>query len=135
VGLVSIPPGTYGHFTANGTSGFELGTAGSTQPALYNLQNLTLNGAAQVVVAGPVILVLANGLNVNGTVGASGQPAWLQLMIASGGVTLNGGSTLAALVTAPTGAVTINGNSQLIGALRCNQITINGSGLLKGAGD
>ncbi len=133
VGLVTIPPGTYGNFTVNGSAGFVLGTAGSSQPAVYNLQNLTLNSTAQVVVVGPVILVLANSLSANGPVGISTHPAWLQLMIASGGVTLNGGCKLAALVTAPHGSVIINGNTELIGALQCNQLTINSGGLLQGA--
>jgi hypothetical protein len=35
---VAVPPGTYGNFTANGNCGFVLGVAGSTQPAVYNLQ-------------------------------------------------------------------------------------------------
>jgi len=134
-GLVTIPPGSYGNFTANGGSGFVLGTAGSTQPALYNLQTLTLNSTARVVVTGPVILVLANSLNANGSVGISSQPGWLQLMIANGGITLNSGCTVAALVTAPTGTVIINGDSKLIGALQCNQLTINGGGLLQGTGN
>jgi hypothetical protein len=39
-----LPPGSYGTFTANGGSGFIFGVAGATQPAVYNLQNLSLNG-------------------------------------------------------------------------------------------
>src|SRR5688572_10574941 len=45
VGQVTVPPGTYGNFIANGGSGFTLGTAGATTPVVYNLQNLTLNGS------------------------------------------------------------------------------------------
>jgi hypothetical protein len=135
VGQVIVPPGTYGNFTVNGAAGFTFGTAGSTQPTVYNLQNLTLNSTAQIVVAGPVVVVLANGLTANGKVGISTQPAWLQLKIASGGVTLKSGCTLAGLVTAPSGTVTINGNSQLIGSLKCNQLTINASGVLQGIGN
>ena len=135
VGLVTVPAGNYGNFTVNGAAGFTFGTAGSTQPAIYNLQNLTLNSTARIVVAGPVIVVLANGLTANGKVGISTQPTWLQVMIASGGLTLNSGCTLAGLVTAPSGAVIINGSSQLIGSLKCDRLTINGNGVLQGIGN
>ncbi|HEY9508971.1 MAG TPA: hypothetical protein VIV82_03835, partial [Verrucomicrobiae bacterium] len=61
VGQFAIPPGTYGNFIANGGSGFTLGVAGATQPAIYNLQNLTLNGQSRLEIAGPIVLTVANG--------------------------------------------------------------------------
>jgi len=136
VGQIAVPPGTYGTFTANGTSGFTLGTAGSTEPEVYDFQNLILNSGTHVSVVGPVIVVLASSFTVNGgMVGLSGQPTWLQLMIAGGGMTLNGGATLAGLVTAPGGTVVLNGSSVLMGALQCNQLIINSNCLLQGSGE
>ena len=37
-GQVAVPAGAYGAFIANGNSGFVLGVAGATEPAVYNLR-------------------------------------------------------------------------------------------------
>lgn len=129
-GLVSVPPGTYRNLTTNGGSGFVLGVAGATTPASYNLQNLTVNGNAQIQLVGPVVLVLANGVRFNGNVGAGTHPEWLELRVANGDVTLNGGVALYGTVVAPMGRVTLNGNSILEGSVVADRLTINGNGLL-----
>ena len=134
VGNVAIPPGNYGNFVANSASGFILGVAGSAQPATYYLQNLTMNSVSQLQVVGPVVVVMANGVTLNGAMGASSHPEWLQLNIACGGLTLNGGSTLAGLVTAPKGTVTLNTSTTLTGAVACNQLTVNTGGIVQGTG-
>ena len=134
VGQVTVPPGTYGTFTVNGGSGLVLGVAGGLQAVNYNLQNLNLNGSSTLKVVGPVILTVANGFTANGTVGASNNPAWLQLQVASGGFTLNGGCTVYGLVLAPNGTVIINGNSTLIGASASDQFILNGGGLVRWGG-
>ncbi len=131
VGQIAVPPGIYGDFTANGGSGFILGVAGSTRPASYSLQHLTLNGNARLEIAGPVGLSLANAVIFNGNAGSTDHPGWLQLKVATGGVTLNGGSSLAGGVTAPNSTVIINGNSQLVGALVCDRLTLNGNAVLR----
>lgn len=130
-GQCAIPPGTYGDFTANGGSGFTLGVAGGTQPAVYHFQRLTLNGPAQLQVAGPVIVNVANGFAANGTLGTAAMPSRLTLNVSSGGVTLNGGCNVYGYVNAPNSTVTLNGNSQLIGRLACDRLTINGGGMLR----
>ena len=129
-GTVAVPPGTYGTFIANGNGGFVLGVAGATDPAVYNLQGLTLNGQARVQIVGPVILTLAGGVTINGAVGVTAHPEWLALQIASGGLTLNGGATLHGDVTAPGGTVIINGSSALYGEVAADRLTINGNGVL-----
>lgn len=128
-GAVAVPPGTYGDFTANG-GGFILGVAGSPQPAVYHLQHLMLNGRTRLEIVGPVELTVNGGVTFNGQAGNADHPAWLNLKIATGGVTLNGGSALYAQVAAPNGAVIINGNSRLTGTLACDRLTLNGNGLL-----
>jgi rhamnogalacturonan endolyase len=131
VGAVAVPPGTYGAFTANGNNGFILGVVGATDPAVYNLQSLVLNGTAQLQIVGPVTLRLAGGFNINGgTVGTAAHPDWLVLQIASGGLTLNGSATLHGEVTAPNGTVIINGNATLHGNAAADRLTINGNGVL-----
>ena len=130
VGQIVVPPGTYGTFLANKGSGFTLGIPGATEPAVYNLQGLTLNSGASVQIAGPVVLTLANGMTINsGTVGSSPHIDWLTLQIASGGLTLNSTATLYGVVIAPAGTVVINSGA-IYGRVSANGLTINSNGLL-----
>jgi autotransporter-associated beta strand protein len=131
-GQIAAPPGAYGDFTANGGSGFTLGVAGSVLPSVYYFQRLTLNSQAQIQVVGPVIVVVANGVSVNGgVVGGPDHPAWLTFDIYAGGLTLNGGANVYGYVTAPRGTVVINGNCQIVGGLASDRLTINNSGRLR----
>lgn len=130
-GVIAVPPGTYRDLVATGGGGFVLGTAGATQPAIYNISSLALNEGGQLQIVGPVILTMAASVNLSGSMGASGNPHWLSLKVASGDVTLNGGGSLFGLVTAPTATVTINGNSSLIGNVVCDRLVVNAGGLLR----
>jgi fibronectin type 3 domain-containing protein len=127
---VGVPSGTYGTFTVNGNSSLVFGVAGATEPSIYNLQGFTLNGNSQLKIIGPVIINLARGISLNGSVGSADHPGWLTLNIASGGLTLNGNATCDGFVAAPAGTVTINGNSTLNGGVICDRLTIDGAGLL-----
>jgi hypothetical protein len=131
VGTVAVPPGTYRNFTVNGGGAIALGVAGASQPAVYNLNALTLNGNSRLDVVGPIVLTMASAVTLNASMGSSAHPLWLNLKVASGGVTLNGGGALYGSVTAPSGTVTINGNASLIGGLACDRLTVNGNGLLQ----
>jgi hypothetical protein len=131
VGAVSVPPGTYRNLTVNGGSVISLGVANASQPAVYNLSSLTLNGGGRLDVVGPVVLTTASAVTVNAAMGSSAHPLWLNLRVASGGVTLTGGGALYAVLTAPSGTVTINGNASLTGSLVCDRLTLNGGGLLR----
>jgi hypothetical protein len=55
-GEVTVPAGVYGSFTANSGTRLRLGVAGATEPSVYDLQGLALNGGSQLVIAGPVVL-------------------------------------------------------------------------------
>jgi hypothetical protein len=131
VGQFTIPPGTYGDFTANGGSGFTLGVAGATHPAVYNFQHLALNGQTQVQLLGPVVITVANGFSANGTLGTTATPSRLTLNVYSGGLTLNGGCNVYGYVNAPSGTVIVNGGSQLVGGVTCDRLIVNGGGLLR----
>ncbi|HEY2973146.1 MAG TPA: PKD domain-containing protein [Pyrinomonadaceae bacterium] len=131
VGMFTVPPGTYQNLTANGGSGFVFGISGATQPSTYNLSTLTLNGQSPIQILGPVNLTLGSGLTLEASIGSASNPAWLNLQVSSGSVTLNGGSSLYAILKAPAGTVIINGNSQLIGTMACDRLTVNGGGLLR----
>ena len=124
-----MPPGAYGELTANGQGGFVLGVTGATEPAVYHLQRLTLNGNATLQLAGPVVLKLAQPLVLNA--GAISQEGSLVIEVHQGGATLNGNSTLTARVIAPNGTVTLNGNSTLTGTIAADRLRINGNGLLE----
>ncbi len=126
-----VPAGTYGAFEVNGSSGFILGEPGATTPAIYNLQNFTLNGNARLQIVSPVVLILAQGVSIDGSAIVLGDPAWLTLAVASGGVSLNGSATFRGSILAPAGMVTINGNATLTGRVASDRLTINGQGLLE----
>jgi RHS repeat-associated protein len=131
VGLYSVPPGSYGNFTANSLSGFVLGVAGAAQPAVYSFQQLVLNGQSELRVVGPVVITVGSGVTLNGTCGVAEKPAWLSLLMRSGGVTLNGGSKLYGYVSAPDGTVIVNGNTQFVGGLACDRLILNSGGVLR----
>jgi hypothetical protein len=130
-GQIFIPAGTYGNLTANGRNGFTLGEIGATTKTIYNLQNMTLSGNSQIVLLGPVIINLANGLSINGVVGTAVHPEWLTLNVAAGGVTLNSNAIFNGFVVAPTGTVTINGGATLSGGVTSDRLSINGNALLE----
>jgi MBG domain/Putative Ig domain len=129
-GQIAVPSGAYGAFTANGESGFILGVAGASEPAVYNLQSIVLNGTARLQIVGPVILKIAGSITINGAAGSPEHPEWLRLQIANGGLTLNSNGSLHSYVIAPAGAVTINHHSALTGGVVCDRLTINGNARL-----
>src|SRR5215470_17657279 len=126
VGQIAAPAGAYGDFAANSGSGFTLGVAGATQPSVYYFQRLSLNNQAQLEVIGPVIIVVANSVSVNGgVIGNADHAAWLTFNMYAGGLTLNGGANVYGYVAAPGGAVAINGNCQIVGGMASDRLTIN----------
>jgi hypothetical protein len=132
VGQVAVPAGAYGDFTAQGGSGFTLGVAGAILPSVYYFQRLALNNQARIEVLGPVIVVVANSVSVNGgVIGAADHPAWLTFNIYAGGLSLNGGGSVYGYVASPRGAVAVNGNCSIVGGLASDRLTINSNGRLR----
>jgi hypothetical protein len=126
VGQVVVPPGTYGKLTANSGSGFTLGLAGSVPPAVYSVQQLTLNSSSQLLVAGPVMINDAGNVALAGPAGSSANLGWLQLNISSGDLTLNNQGAFYGYVITPDGTVTVNSTSQFVGGSTSDKLT-NGS--------
>lgn len=125
VGTVSVPPGVYGNFTANGTSGFVLGVSGATAPSVYSFQRLTLNAGALSVV-GPVVVTVAESMEL--TSGIMGNPShanWLTLRLPSGGLAIEGPAELHGLVIAPNGTVEIGDRGLLAGNLACDRLILD----------
>ena len=79
---------------------------------------------------GPVILTLANGVTLNGSMGEPAPPEWLQLDVAAGGLTLNSQVRFDGYVVAPAGTVTINDTAVLNGGIVADRLTVNGTGTL-----
>jgi hypothetical protein len=130
-GTVAVPPGSYGEFKASGRTAFVLGVAGASVPASYSFQRLILEGQAQLQVVGPVVVTVARGVVAGAVMGAPARPAWLQLKVADGGLTVNGGDRVYAYVNAPQGAVVINGNAQLVGGVASERLRVHGNGVLR----
>lgn len=131
-GAVAAPPGTYGQWTANGNARFVLGVAGASEPAVYNLQSLTLNANSRLEVVGPVVLNLASGMTWNSTAAGSGaEPGWLTVNVASGAVTFDGSSSFTGTLRAPASTVTLNSTTQLAGSLIADRLTLNGSAVVR----
>jgi hypothetical protein len=91
-----------------------------------------LNSGAQVKIAGPVLVVVANGSSLSGsTMGSPDRPEWLTLHIVGGDLPINSSSEIYGYVVIPAGQVTINNNSKLIGGLAADRLTLNSHGFLK----
>jgi rhamnogalacturonan endolyase len=128
---VAVPPGNYRRLTANSHSKLVLGVAGASEPAVYILETLTLNDFSVLQVDGPVVLTTAGNVTLAAVAGSASHPLWLNLRVASGGVTLNTWAALYGSVTVPSGAVVINRTARLQGRLACDRLTVNEGGLLK----
>ncbi len=129
-GTVAVPAGTYGQLTANANTTLVFGHPSATQPDVYNLQGLTLNGGSRLRIDGPVVLLLANGITVNGAVGDAPHAQWLTVAIAHGGLTVNANGAVAGYVLAPSGTITINGAGALTGEVITDSLIINSNGEL-----
>ncbi len=138
-GGVAVPPGTYGKFSASSHTAFVFGVAGSAQPTVYNLEDLSLSGGSELRLAGPVVLTVRNSVTLSGsTVGASSDPRRLVLRLSGApaantesGLKLSGNSVLYAVVRAPQREVTITGNGRLRGTVTCDYLFVNGNGVLQ----
>lgn len=130
VGQYAIPAGTYGALASTGSGGFILGVSDATTSSVYNLQSLTLSGSSQLVIVGPVVIHLANGLSLHTSVGAAAHPEWLILHLASGSLTLSGNATLSGFIIAPTGTVTLDSGATLRGGVISDRLSINSNALL-----
>lgn len=132
LGQIAVPAGAYGDFSAKSGSGFTLGVPGAQVPSIYSFQSLTLNGGAQLQVVGPILLIIGNGLSVNGgVVGDDGNPSWLTLQIYAGSLTLNNAANVFGYVTVANGTLTINGNCVVTGGAAVDRLTINYQGRLQ----
>ncbi len=131
-GAVAVPPGTYGDFSLSGRTILVLGVENSTEPSVYNLQNLVLSGGSELRLAGPVAITVRNGVSLTGsTIGAADAPRRMLLKVAAGEVKVGGGGVLYGIVRAPQSLVEISGRSRVRGTVACDRLTVNGNGVLQ----
>lgn len=131
-GAVSVPAGTYGKLSASGQTAFVLGLANATQPAIYNLEELTLSAGSELRLAGPVILNVKTRVSLVGSaLGAADDPKRMSLRIATEGLSMSGGAVLYGVVRAPQGLVSIVGKARLRGTVSCDRLQVNGNGVLQ----
>jgi autotransporter-associated beta strand protein len=130
VGPVVLPAGAYGELTAGGNSSFILGVAGGTEPAVYYVQSLVLNGNASVVIAGPVRLILAQDVTFSRSVEVAANSGSLTVELATGSFGLTAGAELEADIIAPAGEVSLSGGATLWGHVSARRLTIAGDAAL-----
>lgn len=131
-GAVAIAPGTYGKFSASSRTAFILGVENSTEPSIYNLEELNLSGRAELRLAGPIILTVKTRVTLSGaTLGAPDDPRRLSLRIATEGLNMSGGAVLYGIVRAPLGLVSITGKARLRGTVMTDRLHISGNGVLQ----
>ncbi|MGH9760619.1 MAG: hypothetical protein ACREDR_21665, partial [Blastocatellia bacterium] len=120
----NVPPGNYGQFTLNNGGTFNFG------PGTYNFANsITLNSNATINATGPVVINVAQDLNINQgfiKLGPSTGPADVILNALSGSMNLNGSTSISAMVRAANATVNLNGTSSIRGQLICKSFSING---------
>lgn len=132
VGDIAVPPGAYGEFKVHGRNALVLGVEGSAAPTRYAFQKLELKPNAELRVAGPVILTLDEGLELEeATVGAAAHPEWLELRFASEGLELKEGARGYAEILAPKGRIEVGNRAEFTGGLEAARLTVRRNGVLR----
>ncbi|MEO7098156.1 MAG: Ig-like domain-containing protein, partial [Luteolibacter sp.] len=128
---INLPPGRYERITLNGGSTLHLQAGTTALPALYEIQQLDINGGCHISVPGPVLLRLKNSLNMNAYLGNAAHPEWLEMSLSDGSLTLNSQSAFHGKAVVPDGTLTVNGDSLLHGLAFTNRLVLNGGGMIE----
>ncbi len=129
VGVVNVPAGAYGDFTAK-AGGFRLGVEGASEPSVYGFTQLSLEDKAVLQVVGPVILRIGKSLKLEGTAGSAEDPDLLQVEMVDGRLDLEDKAVLHARVIAPNGKVSIGRKATLRGHVMSDRLEIRAGGEL-----
>jgi len=122
--------GTYRDVSVQAGAELILGHAGATAPDVYALRSLALHEGASLQLAGPVVLVVSDGVDIKGDCNDPAHARWLTLAIAKGDLDLGPGATLSGLVLAPAGCVAIANDAVLVGEITSDTLLIDRTGLL-----
>lgn len=117
----TLAPGAYGNVTLQGNVTLAGGTPGN--PAVYTLNSLSLNGNANVVITGPVVINIA-GVGQSTVVSMTGGSFSNNTYVPSnfvinyggnGNMTIAGGTAAYAVINAPNAAISFHGGSNFYG--------------------
>jgi len=122
-GQILLNGAKVGNVTVNAHSTLTLGAPGVT--SVINMNSLTINGNADIVILGTVILNIVGDSQATpidftgGSVSNSSfDPSTFQIQYAgAGSVRLNGGAHTTAMVYAPNAAIQFNGNGDFYGSV------------------
>jgi hypothetical protein len=118
----SIPPGSYGNVTIQGTVTLTGGTVAN--PTVYTLNSLNFNGNANLIINGAVVINLA-GVNQSTVLDMTGGSFVNNSYIPSnflinyggtGNMKVAGGTGAYAIINAPNSAISFHGGSDFYGA-------------------
>jgi hypothetical protein len=121
-GNQTLGAGTYGSVKITGGT-THLGVAGSTTPAIYTMNSLSLSGGGKIDIVGPVVINInysGNGtaVNLGGNGFVNDTYVASNFVINYGGpgnLNVNGGSAAFAVINAPNANVTLSGGSNFFG--------------------
>jgi hypothetical protein len=118
----SIPPGSYGNVTIQGTVTLTGGTVAN--PTVYTLNSLNFNGNANLIINGAVVINLA-GVNQSTVLDMTGGSFVNNSYVPSnfvinyggtGNMKVAGGTGAYAIINAPNAAISFHGGSDFYGA-------------------
>jgi hypothetical protein len=131
-GNVAIPAGTYGAVTVNGDATLVLGAADAAEPAVYNLQSLTVTGRGRVQVVGPVVINLPSGATFDGQAVIGAPSGRMTLNVASATVTsLNHTAVFYGSLVSPMGTIELNGAAAVHGTVVADRLILGSNALLE----
>ncbi len=128
-GLVQarLLPGNYGLLTANNGTAFVVGDPLNPDVVqVYNIEELRLNSASDLIVVGKAIINLTKRVEINNgsVIGNPSNPGWLQMNFFSGDFAANSGSSAYTQIVAPNSSVYLNNGSIFVGSVTANYMQI-----------
>jgi hypothetical protein len=130
VQAVAIPAGDYGAMTVAGTAPVVLGDAHAVTPAVYRFESINVHPGGHVRVDGPIVLLVRDGISVDGVFGDASHARWVTAAVADGGLSLAPGARFNGLVLAPSGEVAIASDARLTGQVITDRLRIDADGAL-----
>ncbi len=127
--IVSLPGGSYDKIAVHDGSTLVLGTAGATEPEIYNIKRLDINNDGRVNVVGPVIVRFTEDLDLDTHFGNNQHPEWLRLETNADEIEIRSKGQLYAVVISPNTKVKIDG--VLEGALYAKKIELKSHGIYR----
>lgn len=127
---ISMPAGSYGRLVVDTGADVSIGRPEALVPDVYRFRSIAVRRGAQVRVRGPVLLISAAAMDVDGEVGDVVHARWMTAAFANGGMTLRPGAVFNGSVLAPNGTVAIGSDAVLTGEVACDRLFVARGGSL-----